>query len=343
MAPRTIPGQKDRGITFEIDAYDFKGRSDMPVRYTGQYGDNAMVDTAKSRPEKKVRPTGQFADNAMVDTASLNESEDDNVQRLMDMLTQIGVSETHLAAGVKLKPEAMQRVAAALGCAPTDVPILLRSISSKLRSDDARRPMPVESRGGDVYSYEADVLGNITVRNRDSGKEVFLRGTKASQLLSRIEHGDDEQAVLAHYAGRSNVSEKKRPRHYRAALDTHSMWYNIVDMNGRIVAKDVSPNQDRARELADNYRPGMVIEELDESTEADQDDFDEEMKQTSGSFNFPWNHAGEHGTATARYKTRDGGLVVTVVHVRDKNGEEVSSTSRKSALHAQAVAFIGDE
>lgn len=60
-----------------------------------------------------------------------------------------------------------------------------------------------------------------------------------------------------------DLVEKKRSLQYRAQWNPENMWYDIVDMRGSVVAKDVSPNPERAKAIAATYQPGQIIEHLD--------------------------------------------------------------------------------
>ena len=50
-----------------------------------------------------------------------------------------------------------------------------------------------------------------------------------------------------------NILEKKQHLRYRARWNAKNMWYDIVDMNDRVVAQDVSPNQEHAKAIAATY------------------------------------------------------------------------------------------
>ncbi len=63
-----------------------------------------------------------------------------------------------------------------------------------------------------------------------------------------------------------NIVENKHALRYRARWNPDNMWFDIVDMNNRTVVKDVSPNERRAKEIASQYYPGMVIERAKPST-----------------------------------------------------------------------------
>lgn len=85
-------------------------------------------------------------------------------------------------------------------------------------------------------------------------------------------------------------------------------------------------------------------DEIEPAILDEEEDFEEEIRQSTGSYNFPWNAGGRHGTATARYRTVRGEMKVEVFSVRDDTGEEIDAAGRiASIIHQQAIDFIGHE
>lgn len=101
---------KNRQRSFKIRAYDFKSASDMPVR-----------------------PTGTYADNAMVDPSRLNESDDSQIDTLKALLNKAGVTDEEIKGGLSLTQVGYHKIAAALGVsieqAQTLVTTLVKSLS----------------------------------------------------------------------------------------------------------------------------------------------------------------------------------------------------------------------
>lgn len=211
----------------------------------------------------------------------------DGVDRLRAMLAKAGVTVEQMKSGVRLTERGAQKVAAALGIAAGDVPAMLNSLASQMRRAPALTP--VTEVGGPRFSYEHDYLGNVTVRDSETGKETFLQGSEASRLLQRLDTERDEQSVLAAYA--------------------HLMETATV----------------------------MPLEE-------DGEDYEEEIKQDWGTFNFPWSLDGRHGTGTAKYRGTGPAMKLTLVHVRDNRGKEFEpDPATKARLTDVARDFIGKE
>lgn len=132
---------------------------------------------------------------------------DDNAagaERLHGMLTRAGVSDDEIKAGVQLTQAGLHKAAAALGVAPDDVPSLINAIRSKMDQNERRLDddyAAAVASDSDRFSYEADYLKNVTVRDSRTGKTAFLRGAAASDLMRKLDsQPGNEQQVLAAYA-----------------------------------------------------------------------------------------------------------------------------------------------
>ena len=117
------------------------------------------------------------------------------------------IDDDEILAGVRLSPRGYQKIAARLGLAASEVPMLIQSLATEIRrnnqrlqEDDLGVSEPASSGGKPRFSYETDFLDNITIRDSVTGKETFLRGSNAMAALDRLDGGEDEQAVLASYA-----------------------------------------------------------------------------------------------------------------------------------------------
>lgn len=70
-------------------------------------------------------------------------------------------------------------------------------------------------------------------------------------------------------------------------------------------------------------------------------DFIEEIAASVSTFNFPWKLGDRFGTGTAQFSGDDeGSFSVTVVNVRDQNGEEIEDERLSDQLRDQAIKFI---
>ena len=70
-------------------------------------------------------------------------------------------------------------------------------------------------------------------------------------------------------------------------------------------------------------------------------DFIEEISASVSTFNFPWKLEKRFGTGTAQFSGDDeGSFSVTVVDVRDQEGEEIDDPALADQLRDQAIKFI---
>lgn len=380
-------------------------------------------------------------------TAMPQETDQSLIERLHNMLQRARITDDQIMNGVRLTPTGFQKAGAALGISGEEAELLLNSLITKLRREKDRTDEMFREFAGDRpraarFSVEKDYLGNVTVRDAQTGKEVFLRGDDATALLNKIKTGD-EQAILAQYQGLMEGEED----HWAARRETgffgrqgagciilaRSTNRILIAQRGHgceeagtwgswggAIDDGESPVEAVRREVAEETGADVEIEEIvplyvfqkgtfrysnflvivpeefhpriinwetanyewcefghwphplhfglqalfadkpsmkkiesviaanphpvRESMELDEDDgFDAELRSSAGSFNFPWKHGAEHGFATARFQGRGPGMKITVVSVRDAEGDPVDTSAFHDTVHQQAVDFIGEE
>ena len=266
-----------------------KGRADMSNKSNNpRYGDNSM------KSDEEPLALEEFDNSSQVD-------------ELEKMLRKIGISDQEMIDGVDLTEKGCQKVAAQLGVAAHDVPMLLNTLTTRMRDQEEQENNAAstsESYGHmedheddyydngmmterdrlkkkDRYGYEKDAIGNVTVRDSKTGQEIYLQGSPASNLIHKLsQEPENEQAILA------------------------------------------------------SLKPLME----------DEIDFFSEMKQKSGTFNFTWKDGKKYGTATAQYDLIDGDLKIKILSVRDADGEpiEIDSTTIKK-LEKIAIDYVANE
>jgi hypothetical protein len=165
--------------TFKIKSYDFKSQSDM-----------------------QLRPTGNYADNAMADPTKINETGGDDgsmVERLLDKMLRSGITVEQIKDGATLGPTGIQKVAAEFGISASEVKMLLNSLPKHLTTKDN---LLTELKGV-RFSYEADFMGNVVVRDNQSADEepVMVSGSRGQKLLGQLTAHEgniaDQQKLLA--------------------------------------------------------------------------------------------------------------------------------------------------
>lgn len=265
----------------------------------------------KSKPQGKVRPTGNYADNAMYDDSKINESEDSALERLHGLLANASVSDDEIINGITLTEKGKQKVAAALGIAGSEVELMINSLSTKMRKE--RELTETAER----FSAEDDYLGNVTIRDKKTGSERFVRGSNGTELLTKLKKADSEedQRIL-----KKAVSEDKdwiahvRDRHanerdtYNRDNPPKSTFRKMID---RITGKD------RLKKVPEKTLGGM------------------------GTFNFSWTYNGKSGTGTAQFYSMGQRTRVEVQSTRDRMGREYNpDPETANAIQRQAYETI---
>lgn len=119
--------------------------------------------------------------------------------KLNAILNKANFDDEEIARGLRLKDSGMTKLASMLRISPQDASELLNQLITKLRKDQKTVEESYQSILGESssrYGMEKDRLGNVTVRDSHSGKEVFLRGSAATDVLNAVKRGN-EQEVLA--------------------------------------------------------------------------------------------------------------------------------------------------
>lgn len=286
-------------IVEQADADDMYGDSSRLhpfARQGGQeFGDKGRADI----PARRNNP--RFADNSMAtgdpDATLVNEfaGDDDQVDQLHQMLLR-HVSDVEIKQGIKLSAEGRQKVAAKMGISDHAVDALLNALTQNLHDaeqsdedmllsdyyttmDEAEDPgvaddtslegneRPFEE--GAVletsrFSIEPDLLGNVTVRDSQTGKERFVQGSAASQILAQIEHGADPDQLLAPLVEKASRSRVDFKAEIKAPAGTYNFPWQYQADHGLATAfyrTDVDTPQLRIDSVRD--QKGDEIDEVD--------------------------------------------------------------------------------
>lgn len=114
-------------------------------------------------------------------------------------LNKAGFDDAEIARGLRLKETGMNKLASMLRVSPQEASELLNQLITKLRDDlktVEESYLSILGESSSRYGMEKDRLGNVTVRDSHTGKEVFLRGSAATAVLNAAK-GHNEQDVLA--------------------------------------------------------------------------------------------------------------------------------------------------
>jgi len=196
------------------------------------YGNNYDAMSLQGRgniKQRKRTTSARYGDNPIDDEQELNEDHQSTLDQLQQILNDAGISNDEIELGIQLSPEGKQRIAARLGTSAHQMDTLLSSLQASLNSDEKSKmiqeiDVDPESEDDVVYgkayhknsapwrrngpsewrkygkqpeqrfTYEPDVLGNLTIRDSETGEEKFLQGAQAMSLANELEKIDDSDA-----------------------------------------------------------------------------------------------------------------------------------------------------
>lgn len=161
---------------FSINAHDFRSHVDMPIRMTGNYGDNAMSGRSISE-----------------------EIDESHVNELHSQLHKAGVTDDMIKRGAGLTKRGFEKMAALLGLSSEDVNGLLVTLRKKLTAQTGATLLGETK--SPRYTWEHDGIGSVTIRDGKTGEEHFFGGSAGFSILTKIEGlipgSPDEQVFLA--------------------------------------------------------------------------------------------------------------------------------------------------
>ena len=246
---------------------------------------------------------------------------------LQKMLNDADCDDDEIKAGIRLSDAGMQTVAARLGVSPKEIPMLINSLQGKLSDEAERLDVPTISEAR--FSYEKDFLKNVTVRDSKSGKEVFLQGSKAVELLNKLKDAPDDQVVLRQYGSLMESDDQLAKLTQRIVALQRKAKFKDREDHEEVVAA-LKKTRDEKKKLLKAI--------------AEDDNFDNEINVDSGSYNMPWKVGQQHGNMTVMFGLEDNKPVLDVQSVRDSEGDEmdVPDDMHEELMH-QARTFIGKE
>lgn len=127
---------------------------------------------------------------------------EDRLKRLLDILAPANIDREMAKRGVNMSDNGRRIIAKRMGCQEGEVDKLLANLSAALKAEDdkgGKVPPMFEFADHERYSYESDILGNVTLRDNQSGAEKSLRGSEAFKLLQELDFTSDVQALIAPY------------------------------------------------------------------------------------------------------------------------------------------------
>ena len=176
-----------------------KGRADLSVKMNNpRFSDNSMsID--------------EYADTTSFDVNDENDAAD--MDKIHQMLTQAGITDQEIIQGITISQNGKNKIAGQLGISPSEVDVLIATLEQKLSDTDATdtdtliddyyrgmyegmdSPWKLKysfKKISERLSYEKDSMGNVTVRDSKTGREKFIRGSKAIELLNKNDNINEE-------------------------------------------------------------------------------------------------------------------------------------------------------
>ncbi len=243
-------GRQDGGQEFGD-----RGRADTYSRANNpRYADNSMTG---DNPDKETSIVNEFSGDH--EAAGIEPPPASQLDIIHQILTRTGLSDTEIKQGVLLTDGGKRKLAANIGVSPEEIDLLLASLIQKLRTDDdtstdaliddyysgmsegKNAPIVTRLKGKKLpfnqgviaegrFSYEPDALGNVTIRDKDTGKSKYIQGTEATNLLTQLDNGANQEKLIAPFLKEdvANIeSNDSDDGEYMSEIESFSGTYNF--------------------------------------------------------------------------------------------------------------------
>jgi hypothetical protein len=160
----------------------------------------------------------------MTDTLTLD--------RLNTILTKAGIDDHEIIGGVEFSHVGYQKLAAQMGTNLSGIQTMINALMTKLRDEQHHMSETygvMVNEDNERYSMEDDFLGNVTIRDSQTGDETYLEGSMAAELLHALTQGADKQETLAHYVDikSDHINEAAEDGTYEDEIDGSKGTYNF--------------------------------------------------------------------------------------------------------------------
>jgi hypothetical protein len=224
------------------------------------------------------------------------------------MLNNIPISDQQMKGGISLTQAGKMKVAARLGIGPREVEMYLNVITQQLRDRDET---DTEASLSEQYYNAVNVM--------DEDEEAGHADRPFDRSEGRYSYEPDALGSIT----------------IRDSLTGHTAFIQGAAASKLMAQLKMPIDHDRI--LA------PLVETLDDTVDPPVDDFWDEIHANSGSYNFQWKLANQHGTGTVQFQANNK-MKLTLIDVRDENGDEINADDamQRELIH-QARKFIGQE
>jgi len=191
----------------------------------------------------------------------------DLVDKLYNNLKKLDLDDSAILSGIKISDNGLQKLADNFGIEISDVKLLFAKLITRLR-DEQNRMDEIYINEDYRFSYEKDFLGNVTVRDGITGKEKFLIGSKATNLLIQLTNSEEKnQNILSKYITESvyennNDDDDDYDEEINSKVGTFNFPWKYNSKNGFGVAsyKAISPRKMKIKILYVTDKDGNKID-----------------------------------------------------------------------------------
>jgi 8-oxo-dGTP pyrophosphatase MutT (NUDIX family) len=148
----------------------------------------------------------------MIDTVN-----DADLRDRMHRIVSRVLTDKQIIAGVGLTDAGFEKIATKLAIEVNEARALFNALRAYVETECERLEEMQKDLSG-RFAHEPDFFGNVTVRDQEADKEIFLRGSKAAKLLKRLK-SEDEQSVLASVEPMMENDEE-----HQETLDRTGFW-----------------------------------------------------------------------------------------------------------------------
>lgn len=127
----------------------------------------------------------------------------DKLEAPHQQLNAASVSDDEISRGVRLTSRGVEKLSRKFGVSEDELMGMLRDLAAKVKDDIAPTGLPASPgimEDNERFAYEADFMGNVTLRDTKTGASRYLQGDDGQKFLHEIERvGTNYQALIAPY------------------------------------------------------------------------------------------------------------------------------------------------